>query len=83
MDATFPPMSSEESVEFLSQGRLAVDEAERILPRLEKEKIRFQIETFLPKPRSTKFGPIDRFELYIHPDDVEAWRRIRNEFFPV
>ncbi len=76
-------MSSDESEEFLAQGRLAVDEAERILPRLEKENIRFQIETFLPKPRSTKLGPVDRVALFIHPDDVEAWRRIRNEFFPV
>ena len=76
-------MRADNGEEYLSQGRLAVEEAERILPRLERGKIRFQIETFLPKPRSTKFGPVDRIALFIHPDDVEAWRRIRNEYFPV
>ena len=76
-------MSPQDSEDYVSQGRLSVEEAERILPRLQNEKIRFQIETSLPKPCSTKIGPIDRVELFVHADDVEAWRRIRAEYFPV
>ncbi len=76
-------MSPQDSEDYVSQGRLSVEEAERILPRLQNEKIRFQIETSLPKPRSSKIGPIDRVELFVYADDVEAWQLIRAEFFPV
>lgn len=71
-------------VAYVSQGKLDVPEAEWILPRLEREKIRFQIETRLVKRRtSTNLAPVDRVELYIPPADLEAWGRIRAEFFPV
>jgi len=75
-------MRADNGEEYLSQGRLAVEEAERILPRLERGKIRFQIERF-SQAALNKFGPVDRIALFIHPDDVEAWRRIRNEYSPV
>ena len=76
-------MSSQDSKEFVSQGRLSVEEAERILTRLRNERIRFQIETSLPKPRSTRLGPVDRVELFVHTDDIAAWQRIRAEYFPI
>ena len=76
-------MPSQDSEEFVSQGRLSVEEAERILPRLRNDKIRFQIETSLPKPRSTRLGPIDRVELFVHTDDIAAWQKIRAEYFPI
>jgi len=76
-------MSSPDSEEYISQGQLSVDEAERILARLRKESIRFQIETSLPKPRSTKLGPVERVALFVHSDDLEAWQEIRAEYFPV
>jgi hypothetical protein len=76
-------MSSQDSEEFVSQGRLSVEAAERILTRLRNERIRFQIETSLPKPRSTRLGPVDRVELFVHTDDIAAWQRIRAEYFPI
>jgi hypothetical protein len=76
-------MSPQDDEEYVSQGQLSVEEAERILPRLRNENIRFQIETSLPKPRSTRLGPIDRVALFVHSDDIEAWQRIRAEYFPV
>jgi hypothetical protein len=76
-------MSPQKSEEYVSQGRLSVEEAERILPRLQNDNIRFQIETSLPQPRSSRNGPIDRVELFVHADDVQAWQGIRAEYFPV
>ena len=44
----------------------------------------FKSETRLVKRRtSTNLAPVDRVELYIPPADLEAWGRIRAEFFPV
>ncbi len=72
---------------FQFQGALDCNEAETILPRLEKEKIRFQIET---DPTSHYVAPLigdgvyndNRIKLFVHADDIHAWQKIRNEYFP-
>jgi hypothetical protein len=77
-------MTPEETIEYVAQGRLATNEAERILPRLEKEKIRFQIETNVAGRRNFRIPLRDpRVALFIHPEDVDAWLKIRDEYFPV
>ncbi len=77
-------MTSEDPIEYVSQGRLATSEAARILPRLEKEKIRFQIETNVAGRRNFRTPLRDsRVALFIHPEDLDAWLRIRGEYFPV
>jgi hypothetical protein len=77
-------VTSEGTIEYVSQGRLATNEAARILPRLEKEKIRFQIETHVAGRRNFRTPLRDsRVALFIHPEDVDAWLRIRDECFPV
>lgn len=77
-------MTPDDNAEYESQGQLAVHEAEQILPRLEREHLRFQIQTDLSS-RNNFRAPLNqsRVELFIHPDDVEAWQRIRAEYFPV
>ena len=70
--------------EFVSQGRLEVQEAERILPRLESSKVRFRISTDLATRRNFRSPLGDpRVELFVHSADVGAWQRIRGEFFRV
>jgi hypothetical protein len=76
-------MTPEEIIEYVSQGRLATNEAERILPRLEKEKIRFQIEPNIAGRRNLRISLQPRVALFIHPEDVDAWLKIRDEYFPV
>jgi len=76
-------MTPEETIEYVSQGRLATNEAERILPRLEKEKIRFQIEPNIAGRRNLRISLRPRVALFIHPEDVDAWLKIRDEYFPV
>jgi hypothetical protein len=77
-------MTSEENIEYISQGRLATNEAERILPRLKKERIRFQIQTDVAGRQNFRAPLRDpRVELFIHPADVATWSGIRNEYFPV
>ena len=77
-------MTPEETTEYVPQGRLATNEAARILPRLEREKIRFQIETNVAGRRNFRTPLRDsRVALFIHPEDVEAWLRIRTEYFRV
>jgi hypothetical protein len=76
------PMASDDDA-FLSEGRLSCSEAERILPRLEREKIRFQIETDPTTRGSGRFFNDARSSLFLHTDDVLARERIRDEYFPV
>jgi hypothetical protein len=77
-------VTPDETTEYVSQGRLTTSEAGRILPRLEKEKIRFQIETYVAGRRNFRTPLRDsRVALFIHPEDVGAWSKIRNEYFPV
>jgi hypothetical protein len=77
-------VTPDESTDYVPQGRLTTTEAARILPRLEKEKIRFQIEANVAGRRNFRTPLRDsRVALFIHPEDVGAWSRIRNEYFPV
>jgi hypothetical protein len=77
-------MAPEETIEYVSQGRLATAEAGRILPRLEKEKIRFQIEPNIAGRQTFRIPLLaPRVALFIHPEDVDAWLKIRDEYFPV
>ena len=77
-------MAPEESLEYVSQGRLEPHEAARILSRLEKEQIRFQIDTNVAGRRNFRTPLRDsRVTLFVHPDDVAAWVKIRGEYFRV
>ena len=77
-------MSDEPAEPYLPQGGLDASEANRILPRLEKDKIRFQIATDVSGRQNFR-QPLrhPRVQLFIHGDDLEAWQRIRIELFPV
>ncbi len=76
-------MNEDENEAFQSEGALDVGEATRILPRLEKENIRFLIDPDISS-RSKRRGFKDgRIALFIHADDILAWRKIRDEYFPV
>jgi len=71
--------------EFQAEGELSENEAERILPRLEKEKIRFQIDANVSRNGtglSRSYSPA-QIKLFVHTDDIAAWRKIRDEYFPV
>ena len=64
---------------------LSVGEANRVLLRLVKEDIRFQIETDAGLHGDRSTAPVDeaRVRLLIHAGDLEAWRKIRRECLPV
>ncbi len=73
-----------DDAQYVDQGRLNIPEADRILPRLESEGIRFQIDTDVSTHPSGKCGFRDgRIALFVHVDDVPAWDKIRAEYFPV
>jgi hypothetical protein len=69
---------------YQCEGDLSVDQANRVLLRLVKEDIRFQIETEAGSPgdRDAAAAGEARVRLSIHAADLEAWRKIRLEFFP-
>ncbi len=69
---------------YLTECDLSVDQANRILLRLLEADIRFQIETDAGVKRDPGAGPAgdSRVRLFIHSGDVEAWQKIRREYFP-
>lgn len=80
------PDSGEDSAagadnDFELQCGLDIFEAERILPRLEKEAIRFQIETKIKGTRG--YSAPSAIDLYVHRDDEERFKKILAEFFKV
>lgn len=76
-------MAPENDDDFCIQGGLSVGEADRILPRLEADDIRFEIDAN-PAPGSARnFDSAPRITLYIHVDDLPRWEKIRDEFFPI
>jgi hypothetical protein len=74
-------MTPEEEASFSFEGPLDVGEAKRVLPRLEKEKIRFQIETDVSTHLRKSTGPFrdSRIKLFVHVDDIARWQKIRDE----
>ena len=74
-------MPPEEEASFSFERPLDVGEAKRVLPRLEKEKIRFQIETDVSTHLRTSTSTFrdSRVKLYIHVDDIARWEEIRHE----
>jgi hypothetical protein len=77
-------MPHDYSDQFQFEGALDVPEAERILPRLRKENILFQIQTDGSNPRNFSSQVRDgRIRLFVHTANVDAWRKIRAEYFPV
>ena len=76
-------MRPESCDEYQTQGWLSPGEAKRILPRLELEKIRFQIQAdHSGRPQIRSPSHDSRIELFVHSADVEAWLKIRQEYFP-
>jgi len=74
---------AEEDAQYISQGRLDVPEADRILPRMEREGIRFQIDTDVGTHPSGKCSFRDgRIELFVHVQDIPAWEKVRADYFP-
>jgi hypothetical protein len=78
------PKPPDEEGQYIAQERLDVFEAERILPRLEMEGIRFQIDADVSSHPSGE-GPLrdQRIGLYVHVDDIPAWEKFRSEYFTV
>ena len=77
-------MNPEQEEPYQPQGGLDVGEAKRILARLEEKKIRFQLETDVSGRKVFRQPLKDaRVQLFIHAGDLEAWQRIRAEFFPI
>jgi hypothetical protein len=76
-------MAPESDDAFSVQGGLSVGEADRILPRLEAENIRFEIDTNPATGSPRNFDSVPRVKLFIHVDDLPRWERIRDEFFPI
>jgi len=75
--------AADDDTQYVAQGRLDIPEADRILPRLEKEGIRFQIDTDLSTHPSGKCAFRDgRIALFVHVDDVPAWEKVRADYFP-
>jgi hypothetical protein len=73
--------------EFVSQGDLEIDEADRLLPRLKNDGIRFEIAMKeIPQFQGKNLGPrppVAMITLFVHPSDLDAWLKIRNELYPV
>jgi hypothetical protein len=77
----------DDDADFVSQGELDVEEADRILPRLKQAGVRFEIDVEESRQLSRSFMgrlPVhSRVTLYVHALDLDAWLRIREEYFPV
>jgi hypothetical protein len=70
--------------DFEFQCELEPFEAERMLPRLEEEKIRFQVETKDSDHWGARgYSKTSAIRLYIHGDDEERFRKVSDEFFKV
>jgi len=65
--------------DYLFQAALETWEAEKILPRLEEENIRFQIDTKATAQDAGKGVRLRqwRIDLFIHNDDLPAWEKFR------
>jgi hypothetical protein len=70
---------------FVIQGTLEPGEAERLLPRLEKDGVRFEIDAGDITVVATRGGPrrSSQITLFVHREDVDAWYKIRSELYPV
>jgi hypothetical protein len=69
---------------FQFQFKLEPPEAELILQRLEKENIRFQVETDYPGHWGNRgYLKSSAVGLYVHRDDEDRFRKISEEFFKV
>ena len=74
-------MKPTEDDTFLYERALDVGEAKRVLPHLERDGVRFQIETDVSTHLHKSTGPFrdSRVKLFIHVDDVARWQKIRDE----
>jgi hypothetical protein len=72
-----------EDADYISQGRLDVSDAKKILARLESEGIRFQIDTDISAHPSGEHRHYDsRIALFVHVDDLPRWESISKDYFP-
>lgn len=78
----FEEKTVNDDAKYVFKERLGVSEAERILPRLEKEGIRFQIDPDLSPHGSIYNFHDNRIALFVHVDDVTTWERIRPDYYP-
>ncbi len=80
-------MEEEDEVDgFVSQGTFEVEEADRLLPRLKADGIRFEIEMKTVPQRGRNSVPepsTSNVALFVHSSDIEAWQKIRGELYPV
>ena len=74
-------MKPTEDDAFQFERPLDVGEAKRVLPRLEKDGVRFQIETDVSTHlrKSTSTFRDSRVKLFVHVDDIARWQKIRDE----
>jgi phosphoribulokinase len=82
-------MSESEDDAFYCFGNLTVSEARKVLPRLEEERIRFQVNTDFSElaqlpPAFAEYGTSgngSKITLYVHRDDERKFRKVIAAFF--
>lgn len=82
-------METEDDNTYYPLGDFMLFDARKILPRLEQEKIRFQIDTdhsgLAGLPPATAgyglHGNGSKISIYIHREDEDRFRKISHEFF--
>jgi hypothetical protein len=82
-------MPETEDSAFYCFGNIAVSEARKVLPRLEEERIRFQINADFSElvqipPTIAEYGTWgdgSKITLYIHRDDERKFRKVISTFF--
>jgi len=82
------PMEDDDNSNFIPEGDFEIDEADRLLPRLKNDGIRFEIEMIdVPRGAAPGFSRLtshfSRVRIYIHKLDLEAWTKIREKLYPV
>ena len=85
-------MNDHDEIDYLEVGSLQSFEARRILPRLQEERIRFEIEVddggmkrmnAVTAAYGGAWGNATRIRLFIHHEDGKRAGKILGEFFKV
>jgi hypothetical protein len=86
------PMAEHNDIEYLEVGLLQCFEARRILPRLQEERIRFEIEVddgslkrmnAVTAAYGGAWGNANCIRLFIHHEDGKRAGKVLGEFFKI
>lgn len=72
--------SKDKSFQF--EGELDTTDAQRLLPRLEEEKVRFELAVD-SSGSDRDYVHESRVKLFVHVEDLARWRKVRELLFPV